>query len=71
MNSIGLILELIFLAIGLYLYLFARGFIRAKNADPDSPSETFRRENKGWMRVMGLLLAALMLVNIVLRFLQQ
>ena len=68
METLGLIIEIVFFCLGLYLYLFARGFIRAKDADPEAPSEVFRRENAGWMRIMGLLLAALMLVNIVLRF---
>lgn len=62
----GLVIQLVFLAIGLYLYLFSRGLIRFGSEELRERSEYFRRDNAGWMRVLGLALAAVMLANIVI-----
>lgn len=63
----SLLIQVAFFAIGVYLYLFARGFIRFGTEDVRARSEAFRRENATWMRLLGLALAALMLANIVLQ----
>ncbi len=65
-SIIGLVIELLFLALGVYLYLFARGKVRAGTPEQRSRAEAFRQENKGWMRLLGLALAAVMLLNVIL-----
>lgn len=62
----SLLIQGAFFLIGVYLYLFARGFIRFGSEEVKARSEAFRQENKGWMRLLGLALAAIMLMNIVL-----
>ncbi len=62
----GFIIQFLFLAIGLYLYLFSRGLIRFGSEEVRGKSEGFRKDNAGWMRVLGLALAAIMLANIVI-----
>ena len=64
-SIIGLLIELLFLALGVYLYLFARGAVRAGSPEQRSRAEAFRLENKGWMRILGLALAAIMLLNVI------
>lgn len=66
----GFVIQLLFLAIGVYLYLFSRGWIRFGNSEVRQKSEAFRAENAGWMRFLGLALAAVMLANIVIGFLE-
>ncbi len=64
-SLIGLIIHLVFFAIGVYLYLFSRGLVRAGNMETRERAETFRKENATWMRYLGLALAAVMLLNLV------
>ena len=66
LSYLGLAIEVILLAVGVYLYLFARGLLRFGKPEVRARAEAFRRENATWMRLLGLLLAALMLVNVVL-----
>ncbi|NJB85582.1 hypothetical protein GGR26_001327 [Lewinella marina] len=66
LSLIGLFIELILLAVGVYLYLFARGMLRFGSAEARARAEVFRADNATWMRLLGLALAALMLVNVVL-----
>jgi hypothetical protein len=63
---IGLVLELLFLGLGVYVYLFARGFVGVGGGEAGERAETFRRDNATWMRILGLALAALMAVNVAL-----
>lgn len=62
----GLLVNLAFFAIGLYLYLFARGLIRFGKPDARARAEAFRKDNATWMRLLGLALAAIMAINIFL-----
>ncbi|NJC24787.1 hypothetical protein [Neolewinella antarctica] len=64
-STIGLILEIVLFAAGVYLYLFARGAIKFSNAEAKARTTEFREENKTWMRLLGLALAAVMAINIV------
>lgn len=64
---LGLTLELIFLFIGGYLYLFAAGFIKGIPMRNPKEVEKFRDDNGRWLRILSLLLAAIMLVNIFMR----
>lgn len=59
-----LVLEIILFAIGLYLYLFARGMISFGSDESKARAEAFRKENALWLRLLGLALAAVMAVNI-------
>ena len=63
-STAGLIIEILLLALGLYLYLFARGIISFGNAESKARAEAFRKDNSTWMRLMGLALAAVMAMNV-------
>jgi hypothetical protein len=65
-NYIGLLFEIIFFAIGVYLYLFARGLVRTGNSELQKKAEAFRQDNAWWMRLLGLAIAAIMGANIFL-----
>jgi hypothetical protein len=69
MEYIGLLFEFIFLALGVFSYRFATGKMKFSEAQRPM-AEQFRKENGGWMRVMGLALAAIMIVEIVLHVFQ-
>lgn len=66
MEFLGLIVELLLLVLGIYLYAFARGMITIKDPERAERTERFRQENATWMRFLGLALAAIMLVNVVM-----
>ena len=70
METLGLVFELVFLGIGIYLYLFSRGFFSTKDADLQSKAEAFREENGWWLRLASLALVAIMAVNILLHIRQ-
>lgn len=59
----GLIFYLLFFAIGLYLYLFARGLVRFGDEATRARAEAFRKDNATWMRLLGLAVAAIMAAN--------
>ena len=67
---VGLLLELFLLAAGLYLYLFARGRVSFGTPEQRARAEVFRADNKGWLRLLGLALAAVMAVNVVLHVME-
>ena len=66
MEYIGLVFEILFLAAGVYGYLFAIGKIKSKDPNLQKKAEDFRKRNGGWIRVGSLLVIALMTVNIYL-----
>lgn len=70
MEFLGLLVEILLLALGVYLYLFARGIVQVKDPDRRERAESFRQQNATWMRLLGLALAAIMLLNIVLHIAQ-
>jgi hypothetical protein len=63
---LGLVFEFIFLALGVYIYLFSIGKLTSKDPEIQKKAEAFRLKNKTWLRISGLLLMALMSVNIYL-----
>lgn len=63
---IGVIFEILFLALGVYLYLFARGFFTPSDPAKAEKVNEFRKDNKNWIRLLGLALAAVFLFNVVL-----
>ena len=70
MEYLGLIFEVIFLALGIYLYLFSIGKLTSKDPEIQKKAEAFRQKNKTWLRISALLLMALMSVNIYLHILE-
>lgn len=70
MEFLGLIVEILLLALGVYLYLFARGIIKVKDPERRERAESFRQHNATWMRLLGLALAAIMLMNVILHISQ-
>lgn len=62
----ALIFYVAFFALGVYLYLFSRGVIRFGKDEVRARAEEFRSENATWMRYLGLLVAAIMGMNMVL-----
>jgi len=70
MEYLGLIFEILLFALGAYLYLFARGVIKTKDPDRKDQVEEFRLKNAGWMRLLGIALAAVMLINIIVHLQQ-
>lgn len=66
MEYIGLIFEVLFLAAGVYGYLFALGKLKSKDPEVQKKAEDFRQRNGTWIRLGSLLIIALMTVNIYL-----
>lgn len=66
MEYFGLILEFLFLALGIYLYLFTRGLLKSKDPVMQEKAEAFRQKNAGWMRLLSLALIAVMTLEIIL-----
>lgn len=66
MEWIGLLTEVLFLALGVYLYLFAVGGIKFKDPNFARRAEKFRQENRSWLRFAALALMAIMFVNVFL-----
>lgn len=69
MEIIGLIFEFCFLALGIISYRFATGKMRFSESQRPM-ADRFRKENGGWMRILGLALAAIMSIEIVLHIFQ-
>ncbi len=69
MEYIGLLFEGIFLAIGFFSYRFATGKMRFSESQGPA-AEQFRKENGGWMRILGLALTAIMSVEVTLHIVQ-
>lgn len=70
MEYLGLLIEFIFLAIGLYLYLFAIGRMKTNDPRAQQRAEAFRQRNGWWLRLAALALMAITLINIVLHIMQ-
>lgn len=70
MEYLGLIFEIIFLVIGIYLYLFVRGFINQKDPKKQVKMDEFRKENGWWLRLAAIALISVMTINIALHIQQ-
>ncbi|PSR11039.1 MAG: hypothetical protein DA408_04855 [Bacteroidetes bacterium] len=70
MDILGLIAEILLAALGVYIYLFARGFVKITDPRRSEQAAAFRDQNAGWMRLLGLGLAAIMLLNVFLHLRQ-
>jgi hypothetical protein len=69
MEILGFIFEWVLFGVGLYIYRFAAGKIHFHNTQQPI-AERFRKENGSWMRIAGLLLMAIMAVEIALHLIQ-
>jgi hypothetical protein len=69
MEYIGLVFEIIFLMLGIWVYRFSMGKIKFHSTQQPL-IERFRLDNKGWMRFTSLLLTAIMSVEVGLHLLQ-
>lgn len=65
MEYIGLIVEILFLIFGVYIYLFAIGKAKARDPESQKKAEAFRKANSWWLRMASLALIAIMLINII------
>ncbi len=63
MEIFGLLFEFVFLALGVYIYLFAIGQVKVKD---NEQAIRFRQVNGWWLRLLSLALVAMMTVNIFL-----
>ena len=63
-STVGLIVEILLFLLGIYVYLFARGFVRFGDEQTRARAEAFRADNGTWMRFLGLGLAAVMGLNV-------
>ncbi len=66
MEFLGFLVEVLLFALGVYLYLFSRGFIKIKDEERQAKATAFREQNGLWMRFLGLALAAIMGLNVML-----
>ena len=64
MEYLGLLFEFLLFALGVYVYLFSRGFVNSGNPAFQERAAQFRKSNGWWMRIAGLALMALMGANI-------
>lgn len=63
-SILALVIDLALFGLGLYVYLFARGIVKLKDNDTGKRARAFRDENKTWLRLLGLALAAIMAMNL-------
>lgn len=66
MEYLGLFIEIIFLVMATYLYLFAIGKIKTKDKTKAAKAEAFRQDNHWWLRLAALALMAVMSFNLYL-----
>ncbi|MDX1943479.1 MAG: hypothetical protein SFU99_23130 [Saprospiraceae bacterium] len=66
MEWLGLLFEVLFLALGIYLYLLAIGKITSPDPNARKNMEAWRTRNGRWVRLAALALTAIMFVNIFL-----
>ena len=66
MEYFGLVLEFIFLGLGIYVYLFSRGKITSSDKVMQQKADVFREKNATWMRLLSLALIAIVTLEIIL-----
>ena len=59
MQWTALLIQLLFLGLGIYLYLFAVGAIKIKNPERAKNLEQLRKENGRLIRILALFLMAI------------
>lgn len=63
---VGIIMELLLLGVGVYVYLFSIGVVKIKKPSNAEKAEKFRQENGSWLKFLALALMAIMFFNVVL-----
>ena len=69
-DYLGLLFQVLLFAIGIYMYLVARGLVAFGSGEARERAEAFRRDNATWMRLLGLALAAITAANIALHLVE-
>ena len=70
LDIVGLLFELLFLAAGVYLYLFAIGKINFADRRTQEQASRFREKNRSWLRILALGMTAIMSINVLVHLLQ-
>ena len=70
MEYLGLLIELLFLLMGGYLFLFSMGYLRSTDPAAREKAENFRRRNKWWLAPLSAVLVLLTAANLVLHLIQ-
>ena len=70
MEYLGLLVEILLLAAGVYLYLFSRGLVKMKDTKAEEKAAAFRNQNGTWLRIAALALVAIMFLNLILHISQ-
>jgi hypothetical protein len=65
MEYLGLLFELLFFALGAYVYALTRGLLHVNDAVKPF-YDNFMKENKTMLRILSLLVIAIMGLNIIL-----
>lgn len=63
---LGLLIEILLLAVAVYLYLFSIGVAKIKKPGQAEKAEKFRKENGSWLKILALALMAIMFFNVLL-----
>lgn len=66
MEYLGLLFEVLLLGIGIYLYLFSSGRLKAKDAEAQKKADAFRQSTGPLLKYGSLLLIAILSVEIIL-----
>lgn len=64
MEWLGLLVEVLLLALGVYVYLFARGVVSFGQGERAKKAAQFRQENGNLLRILALALMAIMFFNV-------
>lgn len=68
MVTLSLVIEVAIFLGAIYLYLYSAGILNMKKFRNPKEAESFRKDTGRWLRPLSLALAAIMFVNLVLRF---
>jgi hypothetical protein len=63
---VGILVEILLLAVAIYIYLFAIGVTKIKKPGQAEKAEKFIKENGSWLKILALALMAIMFFNVVL-----
>lgn len=70
MDILGIIIEIILLFFAIYIYLFSIGAVMKKDSPKGEKAEELRKSSGRILKILSLLLAAMMIVNIYLHIVQ-